>query len=130
MTISSGGAVCTMPAEGPGLPDETGDAMIQAADKYSRDLGARSSGAASSRATRQRTFQESRRSAEHKLLPEGYVALGEVKDLSLLGCWPLLDDGMSACMPARIVSAMRHRSSVGDREADAWLEMPTDRKSV
>src|SRR5262249_8112427 len=115
-------AVCAMPVEGPDLPDEMGDAMIHAADKYSRDLGARASGPAVPRGARQPALGGSGRAAG-RVLPGGYLALGEVKDLSLLGYWPLLEDGMSACMPTRIVSVMQHRSSLDDQEAAAWLEL-------
>ena len=43
--------------------------------------------------------------------------------MTLLGWWPLLDDRMSACLPARIIAAMQRRSSLGDHDADAWLRM-------
>ena len=56
-------------------------------------------------------------------LPEGYLPLSEVTDMTLLGSWPLLEDRMSPCMPTRIISAMQRRSSLGDREADTWLRM-------
>jgi len=107
--------------------DETGDSFIHAADKYSRRLGARSGGPAEGRAPREAEHADVPGDAEHRAhpgsLPEGYLPFGEVKDLALLGQWPLLDDRMSACRPRRIISAMEHRKTAGDQEAEAWLTL-------
>ena len=120
MAISSVAAAYTTPGDGPG-PDEAGGAMIHAADKYSRDLGARASASTGMRATRQSGASDSGRRSLRDVLPEGYMPVREVKNMALLGRWPLLDDGMSACMPTKVVSAMQRRSFLGDDEADAWL---------
>jgi hypothetical protein len=56
-------------------------------------------------------------------LPEGYLPLREVKDLSLLGRWLPLDDRMSPCLPLKVLSAMQRRRELGDPDADAWLEL-------
>lgn len=109
MTISSASAACAMPADGLDRVSDAEDAMMQAADKYSRG-----------RAPRQPEPAAMQPPAD---LREGYLPLSEVRDLTLLGSWPLLEDRMSACMPTRIISAMQRRSSLGDREADTWLRM-------
>lgn len=123
MAIYSAGAACAMPGDGLDPPDEGSGALIHAADKYSRGLGARTRGASGPRAMRQSVPRAPERPGGRAILPEGYVPLREVKDMSLLGRWPLLDDSMSACMPTRIISAMQHRSALGDHEAAAWLEL-------
>ena len=122
MTISSASAACAMPADGLDTVGDAEDAMIQVADMYSRGLGVRASPPAGRRAPRQPEPAAMQRPAGRGL-PEGYLPLSEVTDLTLLGSWPLLEDRMSACMPTRIISAMQRRSSLGDREADTWLRM-------
>src|SRR5262249_34569636 len=98
--------------------------MIYAADKYSRGLGARSAhpDGGGLRGTEALAARERGLPALRDALPAGYVPLDEVKDLTLLGRWPLLEDRMSACMPTRIISGMEHRRTAGDHEAEAWLK--------
>ena len=56
-------------------------------------------------------------------VPEGFVPLPEARHLALLGRWPLLEDGMPACLPMKTLLAMRFRLENGDRDADAWLKL-------
>jgi TPR repeat protein len=107
--------------------NEAPGAMVRAADKYSRGLGARNGGSADMRAPRRPGALDSgvgTRSGQPPVaLPEGFVPLHEVKDLILRGRWSSLEDRMSPCYPARIVAAMQRRQSLGDRDAGIWLEM-------
>jgi len=56
-------------------------------------------------------------------LPDGYRPVREVTEMELMGRWTPLDDAMSPCMPSRIVAAMQRRMSLGDHDAEAWLDL-------
>jgi TPR repeat protein len=110
--------------DGSGMFDEMADALIHAADKYSRGLGARTADPSSARHARTSERTDKRgHPAGREPLPAGYIPLAEVKDLALRGWWPLLEDRMSPCMPSKIIAAMQRRSALGDRDADAWLKV-------
>ena len=126
MTTISVSAAHAMAGGGPDMMDEAAGAMIHAADKYSRGLGAHSAGPRrpspppdSGAGTRPGHEPAS----DPETLPAGFIPLREVKDLALLGWWPLLEDRMSPCFPAKTLAAMQRRSALGDHEAEAWLRM-------
>ena len=131
MTIISVSAARAMAGGGLDAINEAAGAMAHAADKYSRELGARNGEPAETRTPRRSGPPDSgagsrsggRPASTHVTLPEGFVPLCEVKDLILLGRWPLLEDRMSPCYPAKIVAAMQRRQALGDHDAEAWLRM-------
>jgi TPR repeat protein len=118
-------ATYAMASGGPVAMDESAGAMIHAADKYSRGLGARTTGPRRSGPTDSdadtRPGHES--ASDRGTLPAGFVPVREVKDMALLGWWPLLEDRMSPCFPAKTLAGMQRRSALGDHEAEAWLQM-------
>jgi TPR repeat protein len=61
-------------------------------------------------------------------IPDGFVALREVKSLPLLGRWPLLDDRMPAWLPFDCLREMARRNDNGDEEAREWID--THRRAV
>ena len=129
MAIISVSAARAMGSDRRDAMNEAAGSMIHAADKYSRGLGARSGGPADMpRRSGPPDYGLGARSGRspvsgHAPLPEGFVSLRETRDLLLLGRWPLLEDRMSPCYPARIVAAMQRRQSLGDHGAEAWLQM-------
>lgn len=125
ISVSAAHAMASGGLDAMGAMDGAAGAMIRAADKYSRGLGARSAGprrpGLSDPGAGSRPGHEP--SSYREPLPAGFVPLHEVKDMALLGWWPLLEDRMSPCFPARTLAAMQRRSALGDRDADAWLRM-------
>jgi hypothetical protein len=56
-------------------------------------------------------------------IPEGFIALGAVKTLPLMGRWNALPDGMPPWLPFHGLVEMARRDQAGDADAHEWLEL-------